>query len=483
MRLSELMEKNDQKKLQLLHYLDQHPNQRLRNSELQHKLDISYYLFKRRTKEIADDIDTFQLSGLFDIEVTDTTTTLHKNHNTNIFVFLNHYLERSYQIKILMLLVMQRQNFDLYDFAEAHYVSYTFMYKRFTALRQTLQKWGINLNNNSELTGDELAIRLLLAELIIITHVGEETFDNEIRTALHELLELIDTPVIAPSMSQLIETKAYLLASLLRFQQGYFVATSPEVAKLISKIRQQALEERSKVIAIFQTHFPADEQAINNECDYLGTFLAIVGIISAPAVIFPDEVTQRSSDFIRGFEERFGVTLTLEAKQNITYEVDKCWIDVVAFPLRSGFFEYHTEIAYFARTFPEFFEYCQTYVQQQEAALDDQQAQFIFYRCLLTLVANVPLSSVLEPLYVCVDFTLGEAYNTIIERGIKRFSMLNVKVTNEVQPKTRLIITDLVNAYRHTDIPKVIWLSPPRAEDWEHLISELLAFRLVPNGV
>lgn len=95
----------------------------------------------------------------------------------------------------------------------------------------------------------------------------------------------------------------------------------------------------------------------------------------------------------------------------------------------------------------------------------------------------MPLSSVLEPLYVCVDFTLGEAYNTIIERGIKRFSMLNVKVTNEVQPKTRLIITDLVNAYHHTDIPKVIWLSPPRAEDWEHLISELLAFRLVPHGV
>ena len=71
------------------------------------------------------------------------------------------------------------------------------MYKHFTALRQTLQKWGINLNNNSELTGNELAIRLLLAELIIITHVGEETFDDEIRTALHELLELIDTPAIA----------------------------------------------------------------------------------------------------------------------------------------------------------------------------------------------------------------------------------------------------------------------------------------------
>ena len=382
-----------------------------------------------------------------------------------------------------MLLATQTHDFDLYDFAEAHYVSYAFMYKRFTALRQTLKRWGINLSNNGELTGDELAIRLLLSEIIIVTHVGEEAFDDRIRAALHELLALIDTPAIAPSMSQMIETIAYLLASLSRFQQGHFVATSPDVAKLISKIRQQALEAMNKVILIFQSYFTANDQAINNECDYLGTFLAIVGIISAPEVIFPDEVTQKSNDFIRGFEEYFDVTLTLEAKQHITYEVDKCWIDVVAFPLRSGFFEYHSEISYFAKTFPEYFEYCRTYVKQQATNFDDQQRQFIFYRCLLTLVANVPLSSVLEPLYICVDFTLGEAYNTIIERGIKRFSMLNVRVTNEVQPQTRLIITDLVNAYHHTEIPKVIWLSPPRTEDWENLISELLTFRLVPHGV
>ncbi|MDM7528025.1 hypothetical protein [Lacticaseibacillus paracasei] len=43
MKLLELMEKNDQKKLQLLYYLDQHPNRKLKNSELQDKLQISYY--------------------------------------------------------------------------------------------------------------------------------------------------------------------------------------------------------------------------------------------------------------------------------------------------------------------------------------------------------------------------------------------------------------------------------------------------------
>ncbi len=50
-KLVELMEKNDQKKLQLLNYLDQYPNRQVRNSELQDKLQISYYMFKRWTKK------------------------------------------------------------------------------------------------------------------------------------------------------------------------------------------------------------------------------------------------------------------------------------------------------------------------------------------------------------------------------------------------------------------------------------------------
>ena len=42
-KLVELMEKNDQKKLQLLNYLDQYPNRQVRNSELQDKLQTVSY--------------------------------------------------------------------------------------------------------------------------------------------------------------------------------------------------------------------------------------------------------------------------------------------------------------------------------------------------------------------------------------------------------------------------------------------------------
>ena len=175
MKLLELMEKNDQKKLQLLYYLDQHPNRKLKNSELQDKLQISYYLFKRQTKEIAEDIAAFDLSDFFAIEVTNTTVILHEYHNTNASVFLEHYLKQSLQIKILMTLMHEPPAFNLTEFAEEHFGSYAFMYKRYTALRDTLKSWGIVLSNDGKLTGDELAIRLLLTKIMVVAHIDEPT--------------------------------------------------------------------------------------------------------------------------------------------------------------------------------------------------------------------------------------------------------------------------------------------------------------------
>ena len=94
-KLVELMEKNDQKKLQLLNYLDQYPNRQVRNSELQDKLQISYYMFKRWTKEIVDDIATFQLDDRFSLEVTDASTILHEHQYLGLFGALSETVTKS----------------------------------------------------------------------------------------------------------------------------------------------------------------------------------------------------------------------------------------------------------------------------------------------------------------------------------------------------------------------------------------------------
>ena len=114
-----------------------------------------------------------------------------------------------------------------------------------------MKKWQITLTSQGELTGNELAIRLLLAKIMVVTHVTEDKFNHEVRQALAELLGLMKTTDAKPSMSQLIETKAYVLISLLRCQQGYTIASSQEVADLVANIRQGTLATRNKAIAIY----------------------------------------------------------------------------------------------------------------------------------------------------------------------------------------------------------------------------------------
>ncbi|WP_208320221.1 hypothetical protein, partial [Intestinimonas butyriciproducens] len=65
------------------------------------------------------------------------------------------------------------------------------------------------------------------------------------------------------------------------------------MADLVANIRQGTLATRNKAIAIYQAHFDASDQAINSECDYLGTFLAILGIINSEEIVFPETIKQR----------------------------------------------------------------------------------------------------------------------------------------------------------------------------------------------
>lgn len=478
LKLIELIEKNEQKKIQFLYYLDQKPNQKIKNSDIQDKLQISYYLFKNLTKEIAQDLDRFELSDFFNIEVTETDTTLFENHNTNTSVFMEHYLKNSYQVKILMKVMIEHHSFNLEDFAEDNFVSKAFMYKRFVMLRKTLKSWGITLNNNGELTGDELAIRLLLSNLAIITNLEESVYDVKVQNTVHDLFTLPNAPDIAFSMSQLIETKSYFLVSVHRFKQGYRIGSTKEIAYLIKNIRQRSVEIRQTAKDVFNRYFGSTNEETDSECDYLVTFMAVMGTIQADDIEFPETIRQKGENFIDGFQDRFSIQLSDFERENVAYEVNKTFVDVTMLPFRSQFFDEHIEVGYFFRTYPEFFDYCQEFVlNETDLKLDSTKAQFMFYHCLLTVAANVPLSRVIEPLHICVDFTLGKEYNRIIERDIKYFSTLNLKVDDKVHPKTKLIITDLVNAYRDFDVSKVIWLSPPRAEDWENLINVLLELR------
>ena len=124
------------------------------------------------------------------------------------------------------------------------------------------------------------------------------------------------------------------MISLVRFQQGHVIATSPEIVDLVRNIRERTLETRKRVIAIYQAHFTASDQTIDSECDYFGTFLAIIGIITSEEIVFPIQSNSTAGLSFKGLKPIFDVQLTLSEKANIEYVVNKCLIDVLALPFR-----------------------------------------------------------------------------------------------------------------------------------------------------
>ncbi|MBM7712311.1 helix-turn-helix domain-containing protein [Enterococcus xiangfangensis] len=168
-----LLEKEDRQKLQLLRLLDRQPNQKVRIKEIQEMLGYSYYLVKNTILEIEKDILELDLSNYFAIEITETYVNLYEKMNANTTLFLHHYLRGSIQVKILTELFF-KEHFSISQFAEEHFSSYAFVYKRFLQLKQSLKDEGIKIDRRNRIVGEEHTIWLFFGHLFQTIYSIEE---------------------------------------------------------------------------------------------------------------------------------------------------------------------------------------------------------------------------------------------------------------------------------------------------------------------
>ena len=82
----------------------------------------------------------------------------------------------------------------------------------------------------------------------------------------------------------------------------------------------------------------------------------------------------------------------------------------------------------------------------------------VFYTGLWTWLVEVPV-------YVCVDFSLGELYTNFIQNQIKGFKNLSIILENRLTSKTDIFVSDSV--IESLSITQIIWKRPPTPLDWE----------------
>lgn len=473
-----LLEKDDLQKLQLLTFLERQPNQKVRIKEIQEALDCSYYLVRNSIFEIEKDIDNLYLSDYFMIEITDTDIAFHEKMNTNTTLFLQHYLRESIQVKILTELFF-KENFSISQFAEDHFSSYAFVYKRYLHLKQSLKHLGIEIDRRNHLVGEEHSIWLFFCHLFQTIYPIEEISNPQQLMLIRQTVEKIQ-PVLKKILSETVKANLYhlLLIFLTRHKRGYSLHYSRKNKQLLLKIQQNDPELFTCLTQEISMNFGFSKNEIGNELLFLSNFLYGEGLTEPIKKDFPEAGTELITNFVEEFEQVFSMKLSEAERIDLRRALEILVWDVFYFPIRSRFFVDSIEITYFKNSYPEYFEFCQRIIARANLVVSTTaQKRFLFYYGLLALIRFVPISRVSDSIEVCIDFSIGENYNNLIQRDLLYFSSLNVKVVNIQSEKTRMILTDSLNLSNQYSAKKIIWLTPPRPEDWEQVVDELIMMR------
>lgn len=472
-----LLEKEDRQKLQLLRLLDRQPNQKVRIKEIQEMLGYSYYLVKNTILEIEKDILELDLSNYFAIEITETYVNLYEKMNANTTLFLHHYLRGSIQVKILTELFF-KEHFSISQFAEEHFSSYAFVYKRFLQLKQNLKDEGIKIDRRNRIVGEEHTIWLFFGHLFQTIYSIEEICPPEQFRLIEQTVNRIQ-PFLAKTLTETVKANFYqlLLVFLTRYNQGRNLRFAKKERQLLERLKpaNQALFDGIK--QEITRAFDLPDETIEEEGLFLLNLLYTESLTEPIGQLFPEAETLVITNFITEFEQVFQMKLAEAEERNLRSALELLVWDVFCFPARSRFFVDTIEITYFKNSYPEYFDFCQRVMSQTKLVDNKVQGRFLFYYGLLTLIRFIPITRVSEAIEVCIDFSIGESYNDLIKRDLLYFSSLNIEVVTIQSEKTRLILTDAINLANNYPSKKIVWLTPPRPEDWEQVVDELIGMR------
>lgn len=131
------------------------------------------------------------------------------------------------------------------------------------------------------------------------------------------------------------------------------------------------------------------------------------------------------------------------------------------------------DFSFFKENYPDFFIFIESFIDSEN--LDITKTDALKYDYLFLLIQYVPVTIFSQPIYVCVDFSYGSAYNSFISDNIKSFKFLNIIIENSLSKKSNLYLSDLKPNNLTCDY--IIWKKPPLASDWEHFGNKIVEIK------
>ncbi|MFJ3330061.1 MULTISPECIES: helix-turn-helix domain-containing protein [Enterococcus] len=477
MNIEELLEEKEHYKISILRLLEIEKNNFILYSKVREITGLTKFKFTVYFKELTEELQL--VTGINQIILMDDGEILCEKLNLEVIKQMRlHYFKSAPKFKILTDLLVNEQSVD--TFSDNNHLSSSNVYVKRRELKAFLKKNGIKIKKN-QLIGDEQNIRTKLFCIYFEIYNGmffpfsaatEKSVNQLTQYALHWFnLKL--------SHTEYVKLQLFLGIMTVRYQNKHSInadyLTDYDIDQSLLNIfsatafpnQNQFLKEIGTFILYLYLCVPASFRGQNKLVEKIDTdrFFKVDG---------------ESKKIVKAIFDSLLLPNLGEAKAT---EVNQVLLEKIVQTNRRYFlFHFHPfvfrskkQINFFTETYPEIARTIKVIIEERFSQLpfDESinQAQ-LFYDYLFLLFDSCDISTLEKPVYVCVDFSLGEQYSHYISSQIKGFKNFNIILEDRFSSRTDLFLSDcLINKI---GVEQIIWKNPPSSDDWEDFGNKII---------
>lgn len=356
------------------------------------------------------------------------------------------------------------ENMTVKEFSIRHYFALPTVYLRQRTIKKFLSKHNLEIKNG-KVVGNETIIRNLIFSVFFDIYNGIELpFTEEIRNQIKSLSEYL-TFLFHLRLSKTEQVKLNLLIGILicREKNGFSLSKEEDFfIFLTSSDIQLVIDKIADFLSI------EDETKKCIEIRYLLGFLKSLGVDEVPVVIQAskfEDIDEISINLASKITSELKIN---EHKNRISFENKLIALNryrqIFDFTLSS--FASSNQRDYFLESYPKLSKAVTralTICKEQLHFSDETIVNQLFFEYVFLLINHFAFIEI--PVYVCVDFSLGNLYTNFIQNQIQGFKNLNIIVENRLTSKTDIFVSDSV--IENLSITQIIWKRPPTPNDWE----------------
>lgn len=385
------------------------------------------------------------------------------------------YLKESIQFQLMHEVLINEQSID--TFSQQSFLSLSQSYTLKNGLKKLLKTEGIDYKK-SELLGDEFKLRNFLYSFYYdyfngIEYPFSEEIKKKVRIIMQRLIYFFNLTL--PNTKQ-TKLELFLSILLLRIRRQHFIretyfldweSNSLEEKELYSMIAKELFEGRENQLEHSKT-----------ELQYLTLFLYLEEIIpQTPLKLnakLGTEAEALTQQFVTNLMNDLSFRSVVTSEQKVRYKeaiaadilrINQKWL---IYQFKSSTFVSDEQITFFKESYPMFDQVIQAEFKkwdQIQLLKTAEEKVKLYYDYMFTLIVHLPMTSLEEKIYVCVDFSHGKNYTKYILEMIKSFKNLNIQLEERVSSNTQLYVSDAVISKLRCQ--QIIWKNPPNSDDWE----------------